>query len=600
MTKFWTEKKGIAEIVGAALLILFLAIQIMPAVRNVSINSDKLIAAVDTKIKGQLTSGNNYSIPVHGTDFTLMEDTQTDFSSGTLINVIATSTGELKLPTANNLTFSRNSTAYKLDGASVSTNQPRYETGKFGSALMIENGTTNLLTTNQSSAETDTSGFSSCWDTPISRDTSRAFVGTASIKVDTTSRANDGHGAHGVIINPISTAYSAGTYFVASAYVWAPSGVTFTISSRILDSNGNYLTEGTGARSYTGNNSWQKVYTDPFTVTGQSFRPGFQITVSGSVATTFWVDALQLEQGRYASTWVPGGTSRSSESVSTALADIINTKEGTIEFWLKPLYLERNMYVGIGGSRFISASEDNSSYNIWYDFSDGGLHTSYGYGTGLYITGSYNGLQTGNWYYIATTWKENDSIKLYVNGTLHSTTPIGTLGTSSVFKYQTLFLGQSSLAGFLANALFDELRISNKARNADEISSAYSVGSALSIDEYTTYKCSFDGTLLAGRGGMRISPVYDISQVKIASGSSISWTATTPSGTGVAIESNLSLDGGSTWLGWKQCTNGGQIPDIAPGMDLSNARLQIREKLTTSDVTVTPSLDSLTINITAQ
>jgi len=40
LIKFWTEKRGIAEIVGAILLILFLAIQIMPAVRNVSINSD--------------------------------------------------------------------------------------------------------------------------------------------------------------------------------------------------------------------------------------------------------------------------------------------------------------------------------------------------------------------------------------------------------------------------------------------------------------------------------------------------------------------------------------------------------------------------------
>lgn len=318
----------------------------------------------------------------------------------------------------------------------------------------------------------------------------------------------------------------------------------------------------------------------------------------------FWVDGLQLEQvsaqTSLPTTWIPGGTTRSSDLVSTTLADIINTKEGTVEFWVKPFNLTGNMYIGVGGSRFISASEDRQSYNIWYDFSDGGLHSSYGYGTGLYGTGSYSSMRPNNWYYVAATWKENDSIKLYVNGTLHSSTPIGTLGSSSVFKYQTLFLGQSSLGGFIANALFDELRISSKTRSESEISSAYSSSTGLNIDEYTTYKCSFDNTLTAGRGGMRISPVYDISQVKIAKDSNISWTATTPTGTNVVIESNLSLDGGTTWLGWKQCTNGGPIPDITPGMDLSNARLQIRETLTTSDVTVTPSLSSVTINIIAQ
>lgn len=65
---------------------------------------------------------------------------------------------------------------------------------------------------------------------------------------------------------------------------------------------------------------------------------------------------------------------------------------------------------------------------------------------------------------------------------------------------------------------FDELRISSKTRSESEISSAYSSSTGLNIDEYTTYKCSFDNTLTAGRGGMRISPVYDISQVKNCKG----------------------------------------------------------------------------------
>ncbi|SHL04061.1 hypothetical protein SAMN02745123_03991, partial [Desulforamulus aeronauticus DSM 10349] len=45
--------------------------------------------------------------------------------------------------------FTRPSIAYKQDGTQVSTNQPRYEASKFGQAVMVEQGTTNLFEQNQ-------------------------------------------------------------------------------------------------------------------------------------------------------------------------------------------------------------------------------------------------------------------------------------------------------------------------------------------------------------------------------------------------------------------------------------------------------------------
>jgi len=65
----------------------------------------------------------------------------------------------------------------------------------------------------------------------------------------------------------------------------------------------------------------------------------------------------------------------------------------------------------------------------------------------------------------------------------------------------------------------------------------------------------------------------------------------------VTVETNLSLDGGVTWQGWQQATNGGPIPDISAGTDLSNAQLQTRVTLQTTDTTVTPRVDSLTVEI---
>ncbi len=50
-----------------------------------------------------------------------------------------------KLVTSPPVTFERQSTAYNPDGTAVLPNEPRYQAGKFGEAIFIEEGTTNLL-----------------------------------------------------------------------------------------------------------------------------------------------------------------------------------------------------------------------------------------------------------------------------------------------------------------------------------------------------------------------------------------------------------------------------------------------------------------------
>ncbi|MEW6770000.1 MAG: hypothetical protein AB1330_01220 [Bacillota bacterium] len=95
--------------------------------------------------------------------------------------------------------------------------------------------------------------------------------------------------------------------------------------------------------------------------------------------------------------------------------------------------------------------------------------------------------------------------------------------------------------------------------------------------------------------GTRVSPVYDLSQVGIAASSTISWNATLPANTSLTIETNLSLDGGATWQGWQACANGGPVPGITAGTDLSNARLQVRQTFSTGDISVRPSLRELIV-----
>jgi hypothetical protein len=77
----------------------------------------------------------------------------------------------------------------------------------------------------------------------------------------------------------------------------------------------------------------------------------------------------------------------------------------------------------------------------------------------------------------------------------------------------------------------------------------------------------------------------------------ITWISKTPTSTSVSIETNISLDGGSTWLGWKVAENNSPIPDIDNTTDLTNAFIQIKQTLQTGNSLITPELFNLHIYI---
>jgi hypothetical protein len=99
--------------------------------------------------------------------------------------------------------------------------------------------------------------------------------------------------------------------------------------------------------------------------------------------------------------------------------------------------------------------------------------------------------------------------------------------------------------------------------------------------------------------GNRVSPQLDLSVVGTVESSLVSWTQTLNGGT-ITIETRISTDNGATWSAWKPCTNGGAIPDLPYGTDASTALLECRQSLSTSDPTVTPQLESLTLEINSQ
>ena len=91
--------------------------------------------------------------------------------------------------------------------------------------------------------------------------------------------------------------------------------------------------------------------------------------------------------------------------------------------------------------------------------------------------------------------------------------------------------------------------------------------------------------------------IVDLSGANPAGGTKIEWSKTTPTNTAVKVETALSTDGGSTYGAFAEATSGSSIPNIASDTDLSNARLKIKETLSTTDTSVTPQLHSLTFTI---
>lgn len=83
--------------------------------------------------------------------------------------------------------------------------------------------------------------------------------------------------------------------------------------------------------------------------------------------------------------------------------------------------------------------------------------------------------------------------------------------------------------------------------------------------------------------GQRVSPLYDLtSAVGVFGVARIFWTATTPPGTSVTVET--AVNGGS----WSTCTNGGRVPGVTEGASATSIRIRIT--LATSDSQVTPSV----------
>lgn len=165
----------------------------------------------------------------------------------------------------------------------------------------------NLLSANQSSVETDTTGFGSGAAT-ISRDTTTAWNGAASLKIVTTGSGD----RFASIVGSVTLgsfggcwAVTPGAQYTLSAYLKSDGTAAVTLRIIELSSGGAVLRDMTLSPSTTATSFTRltQTYTAGASAAGVLLRVQQSSVAFGSV----WADGLQWEQYATARTWELGG-----------------------------------------------------------------------------------------------------------------------------------------------------------------------------------------------------------------------------------------------------------------------------------------------------
>ena len=498
-----------------------------------------------------------------------------DLTQGTLSNLIVED-GKLKLPNVNAPTFTRDSIAYKSDGSQVAVNVPRFEQGKFGQAVMVEEGTTNAIPHSSDGKFV----YTNVWDRNGYTNDIVEWITDSSVpspalhvKRITPYPANGGS-AYVTFENLLVGSVVPGQKYTISLWFKGnkqSSSIVARIRIVFHDSN-NQLIGKTVTLPISFTDNWQRYV---FTVTApdgaykiQYFQVGLE-TINLNDTYEFYIAGLQLEQKEYATSWTDG--TRAAETLTIPTAGVLNPQEGTVEFWVYVNDIIKRQLGGsangivihiprLGGSSGIYLFHRGDS-PVW-EFRTHADDNTY---TSKAVSNSYT---PNGWHFFALRWSL-DRADLFIDGVLRGT--ISNPKLPSGF-YDIAYVGYGGGGGFYSNTLIDDLRISSRARTDEEIAAAYASGQPLPVDEWTTYLLRFSGALNFGRGGYYISPQYDLSTVGSYVKHRVYWQEDADQGECLVY---AKLDNQSDWT---QLTNGGSLP-IVEGQDLTGRKIQFKVKL---------------------
>ena len=377
---------------------------------------------------------------------------------------------DLKLPA--DATFTRSSVAYLSDGTQVDANTPRFEQGKFGKAIMVEEGTTNLVNV-------------ASWN-PVKDDSYETIIQTSEMimgyPVYQATKKNTS--------TPPTTFYRLsipnGATFTASIYVNQLQVPVFEAACLIFYRGDLGTLAVVHAPKVTG---WQRIsvtYTNNKGMDLENVYVYFYPSRNTGEVTLF--GAPQLEQKSYATSFID--STRSAESLTIPTAGVLNPQEGTVECWV---YIDDRFINGMASKyAWIWGTKGSPYYPILNLYRDGATKTLRFVSRDANNNQSYIGkllsqISVG-WHYIACTWKSS-RLAFLLDGQLVGEVVSPYLPNAVDAQ---MYIGHNPSVGEQCNSLIDDLRISSRARTDAEILAAYQSGEPLLADEWTAYMLDFD------------------------------------------------------------------------------------------------------------
>jgi len=384
------------------------------------------------------------------------------------------------------ITFIRNSVAYTSNGMQVAADVPRYETGKFGQAIMIEEGTRNIFTNprllnngsgwtpNSSTVWVDSSGeypYIHCeqqWDgvyqTLYLSNTTYTLTYLVKHKAGSNTIGSHFDGSPSMKIRVDSGAWVDGNI------ITVPSDGNW----HLVEIQATYTTAGS-----------RNVY----------LQPGRGVTG----VSEFYFKYAQIEQKPYATSFIDG--TRAAETLTIPTAGVLNPQEGTIEAWV---YVPDFWKPGIPYWRRIWSIKDSGAGMYWLGFKpvSGKIEFEI-YNNSVVAQNVSVAKPSVGWHHFAARWSPTE-MALFIDGEKKGSFSNPSLPTNLGDAKLTIGCRSTPSGGPSTydnvNTIIDDLRISNRARTDAEILSAYQSNQPLPVDAWTTLKADFDGNLDAQGG----------------------------------------------------------------------------------------------------
>ncbi len=408
--------------------------------------------------------------------------------------------------------ISLRSTYYTTDGGDAKYDNFKIRLYKANASIMVEEGTTNIA----HDPNTDNAWWNAAPTSGIIWGLSNDWSATEqALKVRSYSNSHHGHSFYLDIQRDVWFTLRARIKNVKNALHSQFYLALYNSAGTCIQTN--YVPEILAQYNWTGHNTpdyteaWI-TYRIPSGVYTDAVKYTVQLIGKGTSESEIYLKEIQLEQKPYKTTRHPYNSTRSPELLTIPTAGVLNPQEGTVEFIFSPTTPQASAPWGRGfdwGDGYSNPVTKDDFRLVW------------GTGAGLNkillsvaqanvgmrdfsVTLSRN-LVVGNHYYVAIRWRLPGYLSLTIydfgNGEVVSSSAndvaIAPKMDSPSVK---AMLGTNVNGREWVNWLFDDLRISSRARTDEEIAAAYQSGLPLPIDKDTTAKLEFDGNLLVARG----------------------------------------------------------------------------------------------------